>query len=52
MGTQQWTAPIRKGEGYLLAGNLEEASTLAERALALSRTHKARGNEAWSLRLR
>jgi class 3 adenylate cyclase/DNA-binding winged helix-turn-helix (wHTH) protein/tetratricopeptide (TPR) repeat protein len=51
MGTQQWTAPIRKGEGYLLAGNLEEASTLAERALALSRTHKARGNEAWSLRL-
>jgi tetratricopeptide (TPR) repeat protein len=51
MDTQQWTAPIRKGEGYLLAGNLEEASTLAERALALSRTHKARGNEAWSLRL-
>jgi tetratricopeptide (TPR) repeat protein len=51
MGTQQWTAPIRKGEGYLLAGNLEEASSLAERALALSRTHKARGNEAWSLRL-
>ena len=35
----------------LLAGNLEEASTLAERALVLSRTHKARGNEAWSLRL-
>jgi tetratricopeptide (TPR) repeat protein len=51
MGTQQWTAPILQGEGYLLAGNLEEASTLAERALALSRTHKARGNEAWSLRL-
>ena len=51
MGTQQWIAPIRKGEGYLLAGNLEEASTLAERALALSRTHKACGNEAWSLRL-
>ena len=51
MGTQQWTAPIRMGEGYLLAGHLEEASALAERALALSRTHKARGNEAWSLRL-
>jgi tetratricopeptide (TPR) repeat protein len=51
MGVQQWTAPILKGEGYLLAGNLEEASTLAERALVLSRTHKARGNEAWSLRL-
>jgi class 3 adenylate cyclase/DNA-binding winged helix-turn-helix (wHTH) protein/tetratricopeptide (TPR) repeat protein len=51
MGTQQWTAPILKGEGYLLAGDLEEATTLAERALALSRTHTARGNEAWSLRL-
>jgi tetratricopeptide (TPR) repeat protein len=51
MGTQKWTAPILKGEGYLLAGDLEEASTLAERALALSRTHKTRGNEAWSLRL-
>jgi predicted ATPase len=51
MGTQQWTAPILKGEGYRLAGHLEEARTLAERALALSRTHKARGNEAWSLRL-
>jgi tetratricopeptide (TPR) repeat protein len=51
MGTQKWTAPILKGEGYLLAGNLEEASTLAKRALALSRTHKTRGNEAWSLRL-
>jgi tetratricopeptide (TPR) repeat protein len=51
MGTQQWIAPIRKGEGYLLAGDVEEASTLAERALALSWTHKARGNEAWSLRL-
>jgi DNA-binding winged helix-turn-helix (wHTH) protein/class 3 adenylate cyclase/tetratricopeptide (TPR) repeat protein len=51
MGIQKWTAPILKGEGYLLAGNLEEARTLAERALALSRTHKARGNEAWSLRL-
>jgi tetratricopeptide (TPR) repeat protein len=51
MGSQQWTAPILKGEGYLLAGNLEEARTLAERALALSQTHKARGNEAWSLRL-
>jgi tetratricopeptide (TPR) repeat protein len=51
MGSQQWTAPILTGEGYLLAGNLEKARTLAERALALSRTHKACGNEAWSLRL-
>ena len=49
-GTQGGT-PLLKGEGYLLAGHLEEASTLAERALALSRTHKAHGNEAWALRL-
>jgi len=48
--TQGGTA-LLKGEGYLLAGHLEEARPLAERALALSRTHKARGNEAWSLRL-
>jgi tetratricopeptide (TPR) repeat protein len=38
-----------KGEGYLQAGNLEEASALAKQALTLSRTHKAHGNEAWSL---
>jgi tetratricopeptide (TPR) repeat protein len=42
---------LLKGEGYLRADHLEEARPLAERALALSRTHKARGNEAWSLRL-
>jgi tetratricopeptide (TPR) repeat protein len=49
-GTQGNT-PLLKGEGYLLAGHLEEARPLAERALALSRAHKARGNEAWALRL-
>jgi tetratricopeptide (TPR) repeat protein len=43
--------PLLKGEGYLLAGNLEEASACAEQALRLSRTHKAQGHEAWSLRL-
>jgi tetratricopeptide (TPR) repeat protein/class 3 adenylate cyclase len=43
--------PLLKGEGYLLAGNLEEASAFAEQALTLSRTGKARGHEAWSLRL-
>jgi tetratricopeptide (TPR) repeat protein len=48
--TQGGTA-LLKGEGYLLAGHLEEARPLAERALTLSRTHKAHGNEAWSLRL-
>jgi DNA-binding winged helix-turn-helix (wHTH) protein/tetratricopeptide (TPR) repeat protein len=43
--------PLLKGEGYLLAGNLEQASAFAEQALTLSRTRKARGHEAWSLRL-
>jgi tetratricopeptide (TPR) repeat protein len=39
------------GEAQMLAGHLEEASTLAERALVLARTHKERGNEAYALRL-
>ena len=39
------------GEAYLLAGRLVEANPCAERALALARTHKERGNEAWALRL-
>lgn len=39
------------GEAYLLAGRLEEAMPCAERALALARTHKERGHEAWALRL-
>ena len=47
----QGSTPLLKGEGYLLAGHLEEASTLAARALTLSRTHKAHGIEAWALRL-
>jgi tetratricopeptide (TPR) repeat protein len=51
MGSTPGNVPLLKGQGYLLAGNLEEARALAERALVLSRTHKARGNEAWSLRL-
>jgi tetratricopeptide (TPR) repeat protein len=51
MASTPGNAPLLKGEGYLLAGNLEEARALAERALVLSQTHKARGNEAWSLRL-
>jgi tetratricopeptide (TPR) repeat protein len=38
-------------EAYLLAGRLEEARPGAERALALARTHKERGHEAWALRL-
>jgi DNA-binding NtrC family response regulator/tetratricopeptide (TPR) repeat protein len=51
VGGSQEEGPMLKGEGYLQAGNLEEASALAKQALTLSRTHKAHGNEAWSLRL-
>jgi tetratricopeptide (TPR) repeat protein len=39
------------GEAHLLAGHLEEARTLAERALALARTQQERANEAYALRL-
>jgi tetratricopeptide (TPR) repeat protein len=39
------------GEAQLLAGRLEEAQALAERALALARAHQERGNEAYALRL-
>ena len=44
-------AMIGLGEAYLLAGRPENASHLAERALALSRDRKERGNQAWALRL-
>jgi tetratricopeptide (TPR) repeat protein len=39
------------GEAHLLAGRMEEAYALAEHALALTREHKERGNEAYALRL-
>jgi tetratricopeptide (TPR) repeat protein len=35
----------------MLAGRLEEAQALAERALALARAHQERGNHAYALRL-
>jgi tetratricopeptide (TPR) repeat protein len=38
-------------EGHLLAGLLEEAHALAERALALAREHQERSNQAYALRL-
>ena len=44
-----WMAYL--GEAYLLADRLEDASTLAGRALALSRAHKEQGYEAYALRL-
>jgi class 3 adenylate cyclase/tetratricopeptide (TPR) repeat protein len=39
------------GEAHLLAGRLEEAHALAERALALTRQHQEHGNQAYALRL-
>ena len=39
------------GEAQLLAGRLEEAHALAERALALARAHQERGNQAYALHL-
>jgi tetratricopeptide (TPR) repeat protein len=39
------------GEAYVQAGRLEDAHTLAEGALALTRKHQERGNEAYALRL-
>ena len=35
----------------MLAGYLEEAHTLTERALTLARTHQERGNQAYALHL-
>jgi tetratricopeptide (TPR) repeat protein len=42
---------VNLSEGYLIAGRVDEAIRLAERALQLSRDCKERGNEAWTLRL-
>jgi tetratricopeptide (TPR) repeat protein len=39
------------GEAQVLAGRLEEAHALAERALALANRHQERGNEAYALHL-
>jgi tetratricopeptide (TPR) repeat protein len=39
------------GEAQVLASCLEEAHTLAERALAHARSHQERGNQAYALRL-
>ena len=39
------------GKAQLLAGRLEEAYALAERALALAREHQERGHEAYALHL-
>jgi tetratricopeptide (TPR) repeat protein len=39
------------GEAQMLAGHLEEAHVLAERALAHAREHQEHGNQAYALRL-
>jgi ATP/maltotriose-dependent transcriptional regulator MalT len=39
------------GEAQALAGRLEEAYSLAGHALALTRQHQERGNQAYALRL-
>ena len=39
------------GEAYLDAGRVHDATSLVERALDLSRKRKARGFQAWALRL-
>jgi tetratricopeptide (TPR) repeat protein len=50
-GTSQARCSFFLGEAKLLAGHLDEAHALAEQALALTRTHQERGNEAYALRL-
>jgi len=50
VGLQALTS-LPLGEAYMLAGCLEEAQALAERALALARAQQERGNEAYALRL-
>jgi tetratricopeptide (TPR) repeat protein len=42
---------LHLGEGYLLAGRVEDAHRLAARLLARARDQKERGNQAWALRL-
>jgi len=49
-GDLAWQIGIT-GEGYLLAGDIENATRLADRSLRLSRDANERGHEAWALRL-
>ncbi len=48
--TTQTLCRLSLGEAQLLAGHLEEAHALAERALAHACAHQERGNEAYALR--
>jgi tetratricopeptide (TPR) repeat protein len=50
-GRQTASYVLWAGEAYALAGYSDDASALAERALALAQTYKERGCQAWTLRL-
>jgi tetratricopeptide (TPR) repeat protein len=50
-GDCQVLCSLSLGNAHLLAGSVEEAHALAEQVQVLARTHKARGNEAYALRL-
>jgi tetratricopeptide (TPR) repeat protein len=49
--SEQVLCHLSLGEAQMLAGRLEEAHALAERALALARRHQERGNQAYALHL-
>jgi tetratricopeptide (TPR) repeat protein len=49
LGHALWLASL--GEAYLFAGRQADALALTERALALARTHKEQGNEAYVLQI-
>ena len=49
--SEQALCRLSLGEAHMLAGRLEEAHALAEEALALTRRHQERGNQAYALRL-
>jgi hypothetical protein len=48
-GEHQAFCRLSLGGAQLLAGRLEDAQALAERALALARALHERGHEAWAL---
>jgi tetratricopeptide (TPR) repeat protein len=50
-GSWQGFCALSLGEAYIVAGCLEEAHVLAERALALTRAHQERGDQAYALHL-
>jgi ATP/maltotriose-dependent transcriptional regulator MalT len=51
MVDDQVLCSLSLGEAQVLAGHLEEAHALAERALVLARAHQERGYQAYALRL-